>query len=72
MMWEGLLAIVAVLGGVGLAIVGTIVFEEVSEVPETIRTSLRGASAGRSLSARIARLEARLAVAERKLARPAS
>lgn len=71
-MWEGLIVTVAVLGGVGLAVVAMIVLEEISDVPETIRASLRGTGDGRSLSARVERLEARLAAAERKLVRPSA
>jgi hypothetical protein len=69
-MWEGVIVTVAVLGGVGLAIVATIVLEEISDVPETVRASMRGTGEGRSLSARVERLEARLVAAERKLVRP--
>jgi hypothetical protein len=66
MMWETIVATVALLGSVT-----TIVLDEVSDIPEQIRAVVRG-PATRSPSARIDGLETRLAALERKLSRPAA
>jgi hypothetical protein len=70
-MWEAALLGVALLGAVALASATMIVLEEISDLPERIRTAVRGPDS-RSLSARVAQLEARLTAAERKLPRPAT
>jgi len=71
MMWEGILAMVALVVIVLIAVVAVVVFDEVTDVPDLIRHLVRGHGGRRSLAARIAELESRLAVTERKLARPA-
>lgn len=70
-MWEGILAMVALVVTVFIAAVAVVVFDEVTDVPDLIRHFVRGRAGRRSLAARIAELESRLAVTERKLARPA-
>ena len=70
-MWEGILAVTAVLGAAVLGSVTTIVLDEVSDVPERIRAALRGPET-HSLSARVAKLEMRLVALERRLSRPAA
>jgi hypothetical protein len=71
MMWEGILAVIAVLGAAVFGSVTTIVLDEVSDVPERIRAALRGPET-RSLSARVAKLEMRLVALERKPSRSAA
>jgi hypothetical protein len=69
-MWEATLLGVTLFGGAALAGATMLVLEEVSDLPERIRTAVRGPQS-RSLSARVAQLEARLTAAERKLSRSA-
>src|SRR5262245_34924614 len=71
MMWDGLFAAATVLAAAVLGSIMTIVLEEVSDLPERIRTALGGSTA-RSLSARVAELEMRLAALQRKISRPAA
>jgi hypothetical protein len=71
-MWEGILAAVTLLAVVVVAVVATIVLEELSDLPELIRINIRGRTARRSLSARVTELEARMTAAERKVTRPAA
>lgn len=70
-MWEAIVVAVALLGGAVLGSVTAIVADEVSDVPDKIRMAVRGPAAC-SPSARVSRLEERLAALERKVSRPAA
>jgi hypothetical protein len=70
-MWEAIVVVVTLLGGAVLGGVATIVFDEVSEIPEKLRMAIRG-PATCSPSARVARLEERLVTLERKVSRAAA
>ena len=70
-MWEGILAMVALIATVLAAVVAVVVFDEVTDLPDLIRHLVRGRPGRRSIAARVAEIESRLTTAERKLARPA-
>jgi len=68
---EAFVVVVALLCGAVLGAVTAIVADEVSDVPERIRMVVRG-PATCSPSARVAKVEERLAALERRVSRPAA
>ena len=71
-MWD-VLGMLIVLGGmVAVGLVSNVLLEELTEWPDSIRKAVRGPAAHRSLAVRVADLEARIAIAEKKAARPAA
>jgi len=70
-MWEGILAMVALCVTVLVTMVAVVVFDEATDLPDTIRHVVRTWAGRRSIASRVAELESRLTAAERKLARPA-
>jgi len=52
--------------------VATVLLDELTELPDLIRGAIRSPAGRKSLAARVDEIEARLAVAERKLGRPSS
>ena len=71
-MWEGILAMSALAVNVIITVVAVVALEELTELPDMIRSAVRGRTARKSLAVRVADLEARLAAAERKSGRPAA
>lgn len=71
-MWEGMQALIALAAIVGVTVVAVVVLEELTDVPDRIRSGIRGRVRRRSLATRVDELEERMVVAERKLGRPAA
>jgi hypothetical protein len=70
-MWEGILAMFAFVVTIFVTAVAVVVLDEVTDLGDLMRHVVRGRSGRRSIAARVAELESRLTLAERKLARPA-
>jgi len=66
---EGILFLAMV---VLITLVATVLLDELTELPDLIRGAIRSPAGRKSLPARVDEIEARLAVAERKLGRPSS
>jgi len=66
---EGILFLAMV---VLITLVATVLLDELTELPDLIRGAIRSPAGRKSLAARVDEIEARLAVAERKLGRPSS
>ena len=71
-MWEGLFAMFAFVVTVFVTVVAVVVIDECTDLGDVTRHVVRGWTARRSIAARVAELESRLATAERKLARSAA
>jgi hypothetical protein len=72
MLWQGIQAILALATMVFITMVAMVVLDELTELPDTIRSAIRSPAGRKSLATRVEELEARLAAAERKLGRPAA
>ncbi len=66
---EGILFLAMV---VFITLVVTVLLDELTELPDLIRGAIRSPAGRKSLAARVEEIEARLAVAERKLGRPSA
>ena len=69
-MWEGIQAMFALVVIVLVTVVAFVLVDELTELPDLIRSGVRGWAGRRSLAARLAELEGRMTAAERRLARP--
>ena len=66
---EGILFLAMV---VFITLVATVLLDELTELPDLIRGAIRKPAGRKSLAARVDEVEARLAVAEKKLGRPSA
>jgi hypothetical protein len=71
-MWEGIQAMLSFAVIVVATVVAIVVLDELTELPDRIRESIRGRTGRRSVAARVEELEARMTGVERKLGRPAA
>ena len=53
-----------------ITLLATVLLDELTELPDVIRGAIRSPAGRKSIAARVEEIEARLAVAERKLGRP--
>ena len=72
MLWQGIQAILALGAMVFITLVALVVLDELTELPDTIRSAIRSPAGRKSLATRVEELEVRLAALERKFGRPAA
>jgi hypothetical protein len=68
-MWEGIEMLLVLVGMVVVTLVANVLLEELTQLPDMVRSAIRGPGTHKSLASRLEELELRVAVAERKGAR---